>query len=485
MPNLSMYLPPMTTINKVTPAFLMRTDFMSFIRYSFAELHAGSAFVESPHLALLAAKLEECAAGRCKRLMICLPPRSLKSIVASVAFPAWVLGNYPHKGIVCASYGQGLADKHAMDTRTVMNSRGYQAAFSSTRLSREKRSVGEFTTTAGGFRLATSVGGVLTGRGGDIIIIDDPLKPQDAYSEPLRTAVNQWYDSTLSSRLNDKERGVVIVIMQRLHQNDLVGHLMEKEHWDLLRLPAIAEQDERLEATAWYGAVRFKRKAGEVLDPRRESLAILRQQEHVMGSYAFEAQYQQNPQPEGGAIIKSNWLCRYNPFDIPHGFSYKVQSWDTANKSGELHDYSVCTTWGISNKMYFLLDVRRCKLEYPELVRAAEEQYSKHAPRTVLIEDRGSGTQLLQDLKRKSMRVRAYSPRHGADKQMRLHAQSAIFEAGRVYVPTSAPWVDEYVRELTGFPGTKHDDQVDSTTQALDYLVSANQHTVSIKELLI
>ena len=273
--------------------------------------------------------------------------------------------------------------------------------------------------------------------------------------------------------------------MQRLHQNDLIGHLLEKEHWDLLRLPAIAEQDEHIEASAWYGDVHFKRRAGEVLDPRRESLTLLRQQEHVMGSYAFEAQYQQNPQPEGGAIIKSSWICRYNPFEIPHGSSFKVQSWDTANKSGELHDYSVCTTWAVFNRMYFLLDVRRCKLEYPELVRAAEEQYVKHAPRTVVIEDRGSGTQLLQDLKRKGMRVSAYSPRHGMDKQMRLHAQSAVFEAGRVYVPASAPWIDEYVRELTGFPGTKHDDQVDSTTQALDYLESANRHTFSVRELLI
>jgi len=220
--------------------FLMRNSLMTFVEYTFSQLFPGKTFFDSPHLAILAAKLEDCAAGKCKRLILCLPPRSLKSIIASVAFPAWLLGNDPNRQVICASYGQSLADKHARDTRTIMLSAGYRRAFA-TRLSPQKHSVDDFMTTKGGFRMATSVGGMLTGRGGDTLIIDDPLKPDDAFSESLRQAVNDWYDTTLRSRLNSKQDGVIIVVMQRLHQDDLVGHLLEKEHWDVLRFPAIAE----------------------------------------------------------------------------------------------------------------------------------------------------------------------------------------------------------------------------------------------------
>jgi hypothetical protein len=203
--------------------FLMRHSLMAFVEYTFAELFPQTPFSDSPHLAIIAAKLEECAAGKCKRLIICLPPRSLKSVMASVAFPAWALAKYPYLQIICASYGQGLSDKHARDTRTIMASAGYQRAFA-TRLCKQKLSVDDFMTTRGGFRMATSVGGVLTGRGGDILIIDDPMKPGDAFSETLRKSANDWYDNTLLSRLNNKQDGVIIVVMQRLHQDDLVGH---------------------------------------------------------------------------------------------------------------------------------------------------------------------------------------------------------------------------------------------------------------------
>jgi predicted phage terminase large subunit-like protein len=464
----------MSSANDQLPAqidlnFLMRADLMTFTEYVFDELNPQTEFIENQFLHLLAAKLEECAAGKCKRLMICLPPRSLKSILVSVAFPAWVLGRFPHKQFICASYGQELADKHARDTRTIMASEGYQRAFQ-TRLSPQKHSVNDFMTIGGGFRMATSVGGVLTGRGADMLILDDLLKPHDAFSELLRNAVNSWYDNTLLSRLNNRQDGVIIVVMQRLHQDDLIGHLLEKDNWDIVSLPAIAEQDELFEAESWCGCIVFKRRAGELLDPRRDTMESLEQLRSSMGSYAFEAQYQQNPQPEGGAIIKTNWLCRYTSAEMPQHFTYKIQSWDTANKAGELNDYSVCTTWGVLNESYYLLDVYRRRLEYPDLHRAVKEQHAKHWPSHVIIEDHGSGTQLLQDLRREGMNLTAYRPPPGNDKSMRLFTQAAVFENGRVFLPTSAPWLDEYVRELTSFPGAKYDDQVDSTTQALDHL---------------
>jgi predicted phage terminase large subunit-like protein len=323
--------------------------------------------------------------------------------------------------------------------------------------------------------MATSVGGVLTGRGADFIIVDDPIKPGDTFSETLRKYVNDWYDNTLVSRLNNKQDGVIIVVMQRLHQDDLVGHLLEVGEWDVLRFPAIAEEDEIHVAQTEFGEFRFERKAGEVLDAGRENLKTIEKIKHELGDYLFQSQYQQNPVPMGGAIVKTAWLRYYVPEERPGRFSSKIQSWDTASKSGEFNDYSVCTTWGVLNQQHYLLDVFRCRLEYPDLRRAVKEQYLKHSPNAVVIEDKGSGIQLLQDLRADGVfALKAYCPPPGNDKAMRLFAQSAVFENGCVWLPKQAPWLADYVRELTTFPGTKYDDQVDSTTQALNYLRNNN-----------
>ena len=329
----------------------------------------------------------------------------------------------------------------------------------------------EFVTTAQGFRMSTSVGGVLTGRGADVIILDDPLKPEEALSETRRNAVNDWYDNTLLTRLNNKQTGVIIIVMQRLHQDDLVGHVMAQENWEVLSFPAIAEEDEIYVIDSPMGRHRWQRKAGEALQPERESLPILATIRQTMGEYNFASQYQQNPMPVGGAIVKTEWLRYYEPSELPSRFPIRLQSWDTANKSGELNDYSVCTTWGATWDMYYLLSVFRRRLNYPDLKRAVLEQARLHHAHIVLIEDKASGTQLIQDLKFDGLfGIRAYEAPKGSDKTLRLYAQTAEFESGHVLLPRSAPWLDAYVRELTSFPGSKYDDQVDSTTQALDDL---------------
>src|SRR5580704_14026237 len=243
---------------------------------SFYELNPQATYVRSPHIEVLATKLSACRAGKLRRLVVCLPPRMLKSIAVSVAFPAWILGHNPTKQIICASYGQDLSDKHARDCRTLMMSDFYRALFPRTRLSPEKQSVNDFLTTAQGFRMSTSVGGVLTGRGADVIILDDPLKPDDALSETKRNSVNEWYDNTLLSRLNSKETGVIIIVMQRLHQDDLGCHVRDKEDWELLSFPAIAEENEVHLIESPLGRRRFERKAGEALQPERESLLTLK-----------------------------------------------------------------------------------------------------------------------------------------------------------------------------------------------------------------
>ena len=237
----------MTTAETHSPAqygALLRADFGSFAAHCFRELNPRTPFAPSWHHEFIAAKLAAVRAGRVRRLIICVPPRHLKSHLASVAFPAWCLGHDPSAQIVCASYAQDLADKLSRDCRRIVAADWYQRAFP-TRLSPQRQAVPEFETTAQGCRLATSVGGVLTGRGADLIIIDDPLKPDEALSQAQRRAANEWFDHTLYSRLNDKRNSAIVLIMHRLHEDDLVGHVLAQEDWEVVRFPAIAEEDER------------------------------------------------------------------------------------------------------------------------------------------------------------------------------------------------------------------------------------------------
>lgn len=454
-------------------AHILRHDFTSFIERSFFELNPQTRLLNSPHIEVIATKLEACRKGTVRRLIINLPPRHLKSHCASIAFVAWCLGHNPAGHVICASYGQDLADKLARDSRNIMQSAWYKQLFA-TRLA-DRLAVHDFTTTELGTRMATSVGGVLTGRGADLIIIDDALKPDEALSETRRKAVNDWYDNTLLSRLNDKATGCIVIIMQRLHQEDLVGHVLEQEPWDVLSFAAIAEQDERFLIESPLGSRWFERKTGEALHPERESLATLAKIRERMGEYNFSSQYQQNPIPLGGAMVKTDWLRYYDASQLPERFDAKVQSWDTANKSNELSDHSVCTTWGMANRQAYLLHVYRARLNYPDLKRKVKELARLHDARTILIEDKASGTQLIQDLQAEHLSgITPYAPPSGTDKIMRLHAQTHWFENGNVLLPRSAPWLADYVTELTGFPGTKYDDQVDSTAQALDHMRGPN-----------
>lgn len=469
----------MATLSAAEFQTFARHDLYTFTHRAFRELNPRSSFLHNWHNELIASKLEACRRGEITRLIINVPPRSLKSHAAAVAFPAFVLGHNPSAQIICASYGQDLANKHSLDCRTVMTSRWYRGLFP-TRLAPHKQSLQEFLTTQNGFRFATSVGGVLTGRGADFIIIDDPLKPDEAFSETQRKAVNEWYDHTLYSRLNDKRKGVIIIIMQRLHEDDLVGHILEQEGWDLVRLPAIAEEDETHVIRTPYRTCVARRKAGEALHPEREPLPVLEHLKQTLGEYNFAGQYQQSPAPQGGGMVKWEWFKGYEPGEQPAKFDMVFQSWDTANKSTELSDFSVCTTWGRKNKRLYLLNVFRKRLDYPDLKRAVWEQSARFLPRNILIEDKASGTQLIQELIREGVHgVTRYEPT--MDKIMRMRSVTNTIENGFVYLPTEADWLWDYYRELVAFPACKHDDQADSTSQALDW-VKQNTHTYSLFE---
>jgi predicted phage terminase large subunit-like protein len=447
---------------------LFRGDLYGFTERAFCELNPTAVFQRNWHIEVIASELDKCRRGQQSHLIINEPPRSLKSLFASVSFPAFLLGHDPSAKIICASYGQDLANKHAADCRTIMNSSWYRDIFPGTRLYSNRPPLQELVTTQHGFRLSTSVGGALTGRGADYIVIDDPLKPEDALSDTRRKDANDWFDHTVYSRLNDKRNGRIILVMQRLHEDDLVGHVLAMGAWKVVRFPAIAEEDEVYEIHGRCGIRRFQRRAGEALHPEREPLEVLNHVREVQGEYNFSAQYQQSPSPLGGGLVKTAWFKTYAEGDKPAQFDMIFQSWDTANKATELSDYSVCTTWGVKDRHLYLLHVLRKRLGYPELKRAVREQAEAFSPQTILIEDKASGTQLIQELVSEGHHeVQGY--RSSLNKAVRMHSVTGTIENGFVHLPDKAPWLGHYMHELASFPNGQNDDQADSTSQALDW----------------
>ncbi|TDR84490.1 phage terminase large subunit [Enterovirga rhinocerotis] len=443
----------------------LQWDFLTFTQRCFAELHGGEPLPVSYHLELMAERLHNVLEGKIRRSVINVPPRHLKSIMASVAFPAFCFGWRPTIQIICVSYGQDIADKHARDCRTIMNTKWYRDLFGITLTGQRAQ---ELVASTGGVRYATSIGGTLTGRGADIIIIDDPHKSDEVLSEPSRRSVIDWLQNTAYSRLNDKKTGRIVLVMQRLHEEDLAGAALAQGGWDLLRLPAIAEQDEEFKLSTYVNSRCLRRRKGEALDPIRQPLETLAKLRAETGEYNFASQYQQAPVPASGGMVKRAWFRTYRPAELPPHLEI-VQSWDTASKAGEFNDYSVCTTWGIAGNKAYLIHVHRDRHEYPSLKRAVREQQQIHRASVVLIEDKSSGIQLAQELFHEGLRaVQRYSSQIG--KFERMHAQTGVIENGLVLVPESEPWLDAYLHELTLFPRGKHDDQVDSTSQFLEWL---------------
>lgn len=443
----------------------LQDDLAAFIHRCFQYVVPGTKFAPNWHVEAIAYELTRCYGRDVTRSIINVPPRSLKSLCTSVAFPAWILGRDPSARIICVSYSNELSEKHARDCLLIMQSAWYRALFPRTVLDKTKSSRTEFTTTRKGYRLATSVEGTLTGRGGNFIIIDDPLKPQDAYSAAARKANKDWFDSTLYSRLDNKEKDVILLVMQRLHQDDLVEHVSQKEPWSILCIPAIATEEQ--DFALGNGRV-YHRRVGELIHPARESQEALDGIRASLGSALFDAQYRQRPVPPEGGLIEWRWFKEYK--ELPPDYTPEiVQSWDTASKAGELNDYSVCTTWACMNKNYYLLDVFRKRMTYPELKRQVENVALRWNASEILIEDAGTGTTLLQEVKYVHTPSAAITRRvkPSGDKVVRMTSQTSVIEQGRVYAPVAAPWLAEFRRELCAFPNGSHDDQVDSVSQFL------------------
>jgi predicted phage terminase large subunit-like protein len=455
---------------------LLRTRLAAFTRKTFATVDPGTPYSHNWHVDLIAEYLEACTRRQIKRLIINIPPRYLKSISVTVAWPAWLLGHDPSESILAASYAHKLSLKHSTDCRLIMKSDWYRRIFPGTQLTDDQDTKEKFVTTSRGMRYATSVAGSAIGEGGNFLIVDDPTSATQANSPVQRETANEWFDQSFATRLNDKENGVIVVVMQRLHAEDLTGHLLGKGGWEHLCIPAVAETRTHID----FGRIKVTRESGEPLHSERENLQAIERQKVALGSYAYAGQYQQRPAPAEGGMFKAGWFQRYERRD--EKYLRIVQSWDTAIKASQINDPSCCTTWGERLGGWDLLQVVVRRLEYPDLKSLVMSQASAWQPNAILIEDKASGQQLLQDLRRETqLPIIAINPE--ADKITRAAACSAMIEAGRVYLPTQAAWLTDYEMEMLQFPNATHDDQVDSTTQFLNWIRGHSGEQFRIRRL--
>jgi len=433
-----------------------RRSLIPFCLYTFPEYQTPS------HLRVLSDTLERIERGELKRLIVLMPPRHGKSELISLRFPCWYLAKHPEDYIVQAGYAESIALAHSRQARDIFISQRMAKLFPDIRyrperagqemVVPERQAAHEWGTKQGGSYYAVGIGGGLTGRGFNIGIIDDPVKDEEeAASQTIRDKVWDWYQRVFRTRA---EPGAsIIVVMTRWHQEDLVGRLLKQadedpasDQWEVLHFPAI--------------------EGNQALWPERYSIEVLRKIQSSIGSRAFESLYQGNPTVAEGQIIKREWWKYYS--ERPN-FLRIIHSWDTAFKDKTQNDYSVCTVWGEAQNAYYLLDVWRDKVEFPELKRVAIALYERDMPNLVLVEDKASGQSLIQELQRNT-RIPVLPVKVDRDKIARVYAATPIIEAGKVFLPENAHWLFDYIEELSAFPNTEHDDQVDSTTQVLSYL---------------
>lgn len=400
---------------------------------------------------------EEWRAGTRPKLIIEAPPQHGKSEMI-IDFCAWVAGKHPECREIYASFSDRLGIRANLKVRRIIRSERYGNVFPRLEIGGKDTLLNldiiEFRGNIGAFR-NTTVKGSITGESLDLGIIDDPMKGREqANSEVQREHAWEWFTDDFFTRFSD-EAGM-LSILTRWHVDDPIGRMLKKNPGiPVLKFPAIATKDEEF------------RKSGEPLFPEHKSLEFLLERKAMLGSSSWESLYQQNPMLPEGNLIKLVWFKRYAT--PPVKFKRIVQSWDTANKAGELNDHSVCTTWGETDEGYYLLEVYRFRLEFPALKRMARSLYEKWMPVAVLIEDKGSGTQLLQDL-RTETKIPCIAIMPEGDKVIRASNASPIIEAGRVYLPESAPWLSDYESEILSFPETAGSpDQVDSTSQYLNW----------------
>jgi predicted phage terminase large subunit-like protein len=430
-------------------------DFMKFVTTMWP------GFIHGRHHALMARKFEEIAEGKTKRLIINMPPRHTKSEFASFMLPAWFLGRFPGKKIIQCSNTAELAVGFGRKVRNLVDSEVYAKIFPNVALRSDSKAAGRWSTNANGEYFAIGVGGTVTGKGADLLIIDDPHSEQEAAlasADPsVFDKVYEWYTSGPRQRL--QPGGSIVVVMTRWSKRDLTGKILQAmtdrdgDEWEIIELPAILPSEKPLWPEFW---------SYDELSKLRIELPLSK----------WSAQYQQNPTSEEGALVKREWWMEWEAENPPY-CQFVIQSWDTAFTKNERSDYSACTTWGVFYKdenendpHIILLDALKERMEFPELKARALEYYQEWQPDAFIIEAKASGAPLIFELRRMGIPVQEFTPTRGNDKISRLNSVTDLFASGKVWAPRKR-WAEEVIEEMAAFPNSDHDDLVDSSTQAL------------------
>lgn len=462
-------------------AALGRLSFWDFVRLSWPVIEPATPFGSNWHLEAIAEHLSAVSRGEIRRLLINMPPRHGKSSLVSVLWPCWDWISSPSRRWLCASYAHALALRDAVKSRRLILSPWYQARWPHIRLLADQNTKGRYDSVDAGYRIATSVDASVTGEGGDIVLVDDAHNAMDAGSEAVRQATLDWWDQAMSTRLNDPRTGAYVIVMQRLHDQDLAGHLLAQGGWDHLCLPTEYEPTRRVyvggrleerpssECATSIGWTDPRSEPGALLWPARFGAEQVAQAKLVLGDYGFSAQHQQRPTPATGGIFKRSWFARYDAASPPV-FERLIHSWDTAVSEREGAAYSVNSVWGEALDGYYLLRVWRERAAYPDLEAAIEGQGKADRPSAILVEDKSSGASVVQSLRRRArLPIIAIKPGRD-DKLVRARRVSPLVQAGRVRIPESAEWLADWLDEITAFPNSAYADQVDSMSQALDFL---------------
>jgi predicted phage terminase large subunit-like protein len=456
-----------------------------FTKMAWHVIEPGTPYIGNWHLDTISEHLEAVTRGDIRNLLINVPPRHMKSIQVAVMWPVWVWMTRPQFRWLFASYAGSLSVRDSLKCRRLIESPWFQARWGHRfALTGDQNAKTFFENDKSGYRFATSVGASTTGHGGDILVVDDPHNSMEAQSDTMRETTLEWWDQAMSTRLNNPKTGCKVIVMQRLHENDLSGHVLRQGGWDHLCLPAEFEKGRRSKTT--LGNYDPRTEDGELLWKGRFGSKEIDELKVQLGEYGTSGQLQQRPSPAAGGIIKRDWFNLLPADDPLPKLMYVVQSYDTAFTEKTQNDPTACSTWGVFNhangKAVVLLDCWKEHLSYPDLRKKMGEEYkAKYGDKdktvdVVLIEEKGSGISLMQDLRRSGVPCHPYNPGR-ADKVTRVHAVAPLLESGLVYLPESkktpgrAPaWTDAMMHELMIFPNGEHDDMVDSMTQALIYL---------------
>ena len=427
----------------------IKNNFMAFVKEMWPE------FIEGRHHKEIADKFDQIAKGKIKRLIINMPPRHTKSEFSSFLLPAWMVGRKPDLKIIQTTHTTELALRFGRKAKTLIDSPEYQKVFQ-TRLREDSQAAGKWETEQGGEYYAAGVGSAITGRGADLLIIDDPHSEQDAMNPEALERAYEWYTSGPRQRL--QPGGAIVVVMTRWSQKDLTGALINSQKnvkadkWHIVEFPAIMPSGKPIWPEYWQK---------KELEGVRASLSIGK----------WNAQWMQNPTAEEGSILKREWWKVWEKPSIPP-LQHIIQSYDTAFSKKETADYSAITTWGVfypdedSPANLILLDAHKERLEFPELRKEALEQYKYWNPDTVIIEAKASGQPLTYELRKIGIPVINFTPSKGQDKFARVNAVAPMFESGMIWAPDEE-FADEVIEECASFPYGDHDDLVDSTTQAI------------------